>query len=107
MLSGIVPAFSATRNPIPFGDAMAEVARHVVVCHALFLQERSGLALTLGENGDQHISLAPVTSSRPEDCTWITARWITRWKPAVGSGSRPSSVTRVIGSLSIYLSLYS
>ena len=28
--------------------------------------------------------MAPVTSSRPEDWTWITARWITRWKPAVG-----------------------
>ena len=29
-------------------------------------------------------TLAPVTSSRPDDCTWITARWMTRWKPAVG-----------------------
>ena len=29
-------------------------------------------------------TLAPVTSSRPEDWTWITARWITRWNPAVG-----------------------
>ena len=36
-------------------------------------------------------TLAPVTSSRPEDWTWITARWITRWKPAVGLESwRPS-----------------
>ena len=35
--------------------------------------------------------MAPVTSSRPEDWTWITARWITRWKPAVGfESSRPS-----------------
>ena len=31
-------------------------------------------------------TLAPVTSSRPEDCTCTTARWITRWKPAVGLG---------------------
>ncbi len=29
-------------------------------------------------------TFAPVTSSRPDDWTWITARWITRWKPAVG-----------------------
>jgi hypothetical protein len=28
--------------------------------------------------------LAPVTSSRPDDWTWITARWMTRWKPDVG-----------------------
>ena len=35
-------------------------------------------------------TLAPVTSSRPEDCTWIAARCTTRWKPAVGFGiARP------------------
>jgi hypothetical protein len=33
--------------------------------------------------------LAPVTSVRPEDCTWIAARWITRWKAAVGTASAP------------------
>ena len=32
-------------------------------------------------------TLAPVTSLRPDDCTWTAARWTTRWKPAVGSGS--------------------
>ena len=32
-------------------------------------------------------TLAPVTSSRPEDCTCTTARWITRWKPVVGCAS--------------------
>ena len=32
-------------------------------------------------------TLAPVTSSRPEDCTCTTARWITRWKPVVGWAS--------------------
>ncbi len=41
-------------------------------------------------------TLAPVTSVRPEDWTWIAARWITRWKAAVGTASDPSiSVTRV------------
>ena len=29
-------------------------------------------------------TFAPVTSSRPDDWTWMTARWITRWKPDVG-----------------------
>ena len=38
--------------------------------------------------------MAPVTSSRPEDCTWITARWMTRWKPAVGLESWRPSPTR-------------
>jgi molybdopterin converting factor small subunit len=33
-------------------------------------------------------TLAPVTSSRPEDWTWITARWITRWKPATRTRRR-------------------
>src|SRR6266851_4931673 len=32
-------------------------------------------------------TLAPVTSLRPDDWTWTAARWTTRWKPAVGSGS--------------------
>jgi hypothetical protein len=32
-------------------------------------------------------TLAPVTSSRPEDCTCTTARWMTRWKPVVGCAS--------------------
>ena len=32
-------------------------------------------------------TLAPVTSSRPEDCTCTTARWMTRWKPVVGWAS--------------------
>ena len=26
-------------------------------------------------------TLAPVTSLRPDDWTWIAARWMTRWKP--------------------------
>ncbi len=32
-------------------------------------------------------TLAPVTSSRPVDCTCTTARWMTRWKPVVGCAS--------------------
>ncbi len=32
-------------------------------------------------------TLAPVTSSRPDDWTCRMARWTTRWKPAVGDGS--------------------
>src|SRR6056297_2408222 len=47
-------------------------------------------------------TLAPVTSVRPEDCTWIAARWITRWNAAVGTASDPSiSVTRLARSLSM------
>src|SRR6266853_3733986 len=42
---------------------MADVARKVVACHALFLHERRGLAVTLGENGDQHISAGNLLSS--------------------------------------------
>ena len=34
-------------------------------------------------------TLAPVTSSLPDDWTWMTARWITRWKAAVGRASWP------------------
>jgi hypothetical protein len=45
-------------------------------------------------------TLAPVTSSRPEDWTWITARWITRWKPAVGLASSPSEVASAARSVS-------
>ena len=32
-------------------------------------------------------TLAPVTSSRPDDCTCTTARCTTRWKPVVGWAS--------------------
>ena len=46
--------------------------------------------------------MAPVTSSRPEDWTWITARWITRWKPAVGFASSASPPTRFASSVSMY-----
>src|SRR5271155_2692018 len=47
-------------------------------------------------------TLAPVTSSRPDDCTWIAARWTTRWKPAVALASSPFSTTRFSSSVSIY-----
>src|SRR5918911_5498220 len=47
-------------------------------------------------------TFAPVTSSRPDDCTWITARWITRWKPAVGFESWRPSATRFASSVSTY-----
>src|SRR5918997_2873080 len=47
-------------------------------------------------------TLAPVTSSRPDDWTWITARWITRWKPAVGFESARPSNTRLASSVSTY-----
>ena len=40
------------------------------------------------------------SASRPLDCTWMTARWITRWKPAVGLASSPSSTTRLFSSTS-------
>src|SRR5713101_5839610 len=49
-------------------------------------------------------TLAPVTSSRPDDCTWITARWMTRWNPAVGLESSAPSVTRLSSSDSMYAS---
>src|SRR5262245_45156149 len=47
-------------------------------------------------------TLAPVTSSRPEDWTWMTARWMTRWKPAVGFESSSEPVARLASSVSIY-----
>src|ERR1700677_506651 len=47
-------------------------------------------------------TLAPVTSSRPEDCTWIAARWTTRWNPAVALASSPASTTRFSSSVSMY-----
>src|SRR6516162_2067983 len=47
-------------------------------------------------------TLAPVTSSRPDDCTWMTARWMTRWKPAVGLESSLPSLTRFSSSDSRY-----
>ncbi len=43
-------------------------------------------------------TLAPVTSLRPELCTWIAARWITRWKPAVGLASTTPSTARLVNS---------
>ena len=46
-------------------------------------------------------TLAPVTSSRPDVCTCITARWITRWKPAVGLDSSLPSLTRFSSSFDI------
>ena len=36
-------------------------------------------------------TLAPVTSLRPELWTWMAARWMTRWKAAVGTASDPST----------------
>src|SRR5262245_9869959 len=47
-------------------------------------------------------TLAPVTSSRPEDCTCTTARWITRWKPVVGWASVEPLTNRPTSSLSRY-----
>ena len=47
-------------------------------------------------------TLAPVTSSRPEDCTCTTARWITRWKPVVGCASLEPLTNREASSLSRY-----
>ena len=47
-------------------------------------------------------TLAPVTSSRPEDCTCTTARWITRWKPVVGCASLEPLTNSEASSLSRY-----
>jgi hypothetical protein len=48
-------------------------------------------------------TFAPVTSVRPDDCTWINARWITRWNAAVGAASAPSiSVIKDVKSSSRY-----
>src|SRR6185436_7683454 len=53
-------------------------------------------------------TFAPVTSLRPEDCTWSIARWITRWKPSVGwvSTSSPDrmGVCSVTNSVRSFLS---
>ncbi len=42
-------------------------------------------------------TLAPLTSVLPEDCTWNTARWSTRWNPSVGWVSRSSSSRGIRG----------
>jgi len=34
-------------------------------------------------------TLAPDATSRPDDWVWMMARWITRWKLAVGCTSTP------------------
>src|SRR5215470_10249727 len=47
-------------------------------------------------------TLAPVTSSRPEDWTWIAARCSTRWNPAVGLASPALLPTRLASWLSTY-----
>src|SRR5258707_11654783 len=47
------------------------------------------------------ITLAPVTSLRPDDWTCTAARWTTRWKPAVGNGSLGVWVTMHFRRLSI------
>jgi hypothetical protein len=46
------------------------------------------VALALGEDRDQHVGAGHFLAA--DDWTWITARWITRWKPAVGFGPRRS-----------------
>ena len=46
------PGFGHAR---PLGDAVADVVDRVVARHVLLLQEIRGMALALGENGDQHI----------------------------------------------------
>ena len=42
-------------RPGPLGDAVADVIDGVVARHVLLLQEIGGVALALGEDGDQHI----------------------------------------------------
>ena len=64
----------------PLGDAVADVIDRVVAGHVLLLQEVGGVALALGEDGDEHVGACHLLA--PDDCTWITARWMTRWKPA-------------------------
>ena len=41
-----------------------------------------------------------MTSLRPELWTWIAARWMTRWKPAVGLASTTPSTARLVRSWS-------
>ena len=76
----------------PLGDAMADVVDRVVAGHVLLLQEIGGVALALGENRHQHVGAGHFLAA--VDCTWITARWITRWNPAVGLESSAPSVIR-------------
>jgi hypothetical protein len=56
------------RHARPLGDAVADVIDRVIARHVLLLQEVRGMALALSG------TLAPVTSSWPADCTWMTAR---------------------------------
>jgi hypothetical protein len=89
-------AFSTDRT---LGDAVGNVVDRIIAGHVLLLQEEGGVDSRSAKMATS--TLAPVTSSRPDDCTWMTARWMTRWKPAVGLASRPRSVIRLASSVSM------
>jgi transcriptional regulator of nitric oxide reductase len=79
------PSLRRDRGWPALADAVADEADRIEAAHVLLLQEIDGIALALAEQATS--TLAPVTSSRPEDWTWRMARWTTRWKPLVGDGS--------------------
>ena len=71
------------------GDAVGDEVHRVIAGHVLLLQEIGGVESRSAKIATS--TLAPVTSVRPDDWTWIAARWITRWKAAVGAASDPST----------------
>jgi hypothetical protein len=74
---------------------VGDVVDHVDTGDVLLLeQETAWLSCSLKMATS---TLAPVTSLRPEDCTWNTARCSTRWKPRVGWVSRSESPAGISG----------
>ena len=65
------PRTVRVRHPGPLGDAVADIVDRIEAGHVLLLQEEGGGS---GSAKMATSTLAPVTSSRPEDCTWATAR---------------------------------
>ncbi len=51
-------------QPGALGDAVRNVVDRVVAGHVLLLQEKRGVALALGENGDQHIGAGHLLAAR-------------------------------------------
>jgi hypothetical protein len=49
------PDGARLRHPGPLGDAVTDIVDRVEPGHVLLLQEEGGVALALGEDGDQHV----------------------------------------------------
>ena len=81
------PAFAKRRV---LGHAVGDEVDRIVAGHVLGLKEIGGIGFTFREDRDQHIGTGHFRAAG-RLCTWIAARWITRWKAAVGTASDPST----------------